>query len=511
MTTLQETQTLTESTIPARPTPQQETGLAMSLAERGRLPDWLIRHGIRRLLRRRLHQERARAVADTNDILTYCQSGPIAEHTDAANAQHYEVPAAFYETVLGPHLKYSCCDWADDTLDLGDAEQRALGRVCQRAELSDGQRVLELGCGWGSLSLWMAQHYPNSHITAVSNSHAQRRFIEARAEQRGLTNLRVITRNINVFDTDQTFDRVVSVEMFEHMRNLRQLLHNITNWLSDDGKLFVHVFSHRDLAYRFETEGDDNWLGRHFFTGGIMPSDDLLPRIDSPLRCEHRWIVSGTHYQRTAEAWLDRTDAERDRLLTLFSDTYGPQHAALWLQRWRIFFMACAELWGYQQGSQWHVAHYLFSKKKRSQHDVPPVDTPVWLGRVDHGRRRSIRIRSRRRLGRVTSTHRHALGPRVVDRCVRGFRARVWVDHLSRAISCAIIAVGVSGDIGRQRGVMPVRVDRVAAKRRADVSLLARAAHHGSRVRLSCTHASRSEIRPMSTTAIARLWFPFRW
>ena len=208
----------------------------------------------------------------------------------------------------------------------------------------------------------MADAYPNAKITAVSNSSAQRRFIEARAAQRGLANIQVITCDINNFDTVARYDRVVSVEMFEHMRNYKLLLERISGWLAKRGKLFVHVFSHRRFAYRFEAEGEDNWLGRHFFTGGIMPSDDLLPDIDGPFICEKQWAVNGVNYQLTAEAWLSRTDANRNDLLKLFADTYGKQNAPLWLQRWRIFFMACAELWGYQNGSQWHVAHYRFAR-----------------------------------------------------------------------------------------------------------------------------------------------------
>ncbi len=361
MTTIQRPMT---GAVPERNKPERNPALA--LAERGWLPDWAVRWGIRRLLRRRLIGEDAGGVeanrAKMDAMLQHCQTGPIAEHTDAANAQHYEVSARFYETVLGPRLKYSCCDWTPGTVDLGEAEARSLAQVCARAGLADCQRILELGCGWGALSLWMAEAYPNASITVVSNSSAQRRFIEARAERRGLANLRVVTCDMNDFDTAERYDRVVSIEMFEHMRNYKRLMTRIASWLADDGKLFVHVFTHRRFAYRFETEGDDNWLGRHFFTGGTMPSDDLLTRIDSPLRCERQWEVNGKHYQRTAEAWLSRADTNRARLLELFAETCGAKRARLRLQRWRIFFMACAELWGYRDGDEWHVVHYRFGR-----------------------------------------------------------------------------------------------------------------------------------------------------
>lgn len=344
----------------------REPGL-MGLAERGALPDALVRFGIRRLLHQRLDDEtrggEPAIEQRTAALRERLSQGPIAVKTPDANRQHYEVPAGFYKHCLGYRLKYSGCYWPQGVRSLNQAEDAALELVGERAELADGMDILELGCGWGSLTLWMAERYPASRVTAVSNSASQRAFILDRAAALGLGNVNVITADINDFDTDRVFDRVVSIEMFEHMANHAELMRRIAGWLKDDGKLFVHVFSHQRVTYLFDQQGQSNWMGRHFFTGGIMPGHGYLPGFDEALRCEADWWLDGTHYQKTAEAWLANTDRARAAVLPIFAQTYGKKNAKLWLGRWRLFFMACAELWGYAGGGEWGVSHYRFVKR----------------------------------------------------------------------------------------------------------------------------------------------------
>jgi len=330
--------------------------LAIRLAERGLVPLPGLRLGVRALLSARLREASRGPGVDA--LARELAESPVALATREANEQHYEVPAAFYEMVLGPHLKYSSAYWPEGTRDLADAERRMLELTCERADLADGQDILELGCGWGSLTLHMARTYPNSRITAVSNSSGQRRFIESRAP----ANVRVITADMNEFDIDYRFDRVVSVEMFEHMRNYEVLLRRIRGWLGREGRLFVHVFCHRTFAYPFETDGAANWMGRHFFTGGLMPSFDLLPRFDRDMVVEAQWAVDGTHYSRTARAWRERLELYRAAVLRVLDETYGGD-GVTWYQRWRLFFLACEELFGYAGGREWLVGHYRFAPR----------------------------------------------------------------------------------------------------------------------------------------------------
>ena len=327
-------------------------------AESGWLPDFLIRKGIRRLLRKRL--KRLGNVTAVDDFVANLRDEPLAVATDAANRQHYEVPAEFFLNVLGPRLKYSSCWFSNRESTLTEAEERMLDETCTRAQLGDGMRILELGCGWGSLSLWIAEKFPRAEITALSNSRGQRDFIERQTAERGITNLNVVTCDMRDFTPSGRFDRIVSVEMFEHMRNYELLFRRVANWLDEDGRAFAHVFCHRHTPYLFETEGADNWLGRHFFTGGTMPSEELFSRFSQDLAIERQWRVNGLHYWRTCEAWLANLDRNRELILSRFARDLSNSDARRHLQRWRMFFMACVELFRYRRGHEWFVAHYLF-------------------------------------------------------------------------------------------------------------------------------------------------------
>jgi cyclopropane-fatty-acyl-phospholipid synthase len=346
----------------------------IDLAEKGFLPDALIRFGIRRLLAARLNDECAKGEKNrrTQDLVRSLKESPIALSTDQANAQHYEVPPEFFKTVLGPRLKYSCCLYEDGHTTLPAAEESMLQMTCDRAELRDGMKVLDLGCGWGSLSFWIAGNYPHCHVTALSNSAGQRSFIETRARQMGLYNIQVITANIADFAGDEEYDRILSVEMFEHMRNYEKLLAKIAGWLRPEGKLFVHIFCHRSLAYPFDTTGTNDWMARHFFTDGLMPSFDLLGHFQRDMVISGSWQVNGHHYARTCEDWLRNLDTHRQNLLALFSKYYSRSEAKVVLQRWRMFFMACAELFRYGGGKEWFVGHYLF-EPCNSAHDGKKV------------------------------------------------------------------------------------------------------------------------------------------
>lgn len=333
-----------------------------SLLEKNLLPDWLIRVGIRRLLAQRIREESARY--DRTAYIADLKTRPLAEETRAANEQHYEVPTAFYRLCLGRRLKYSGCFYQTGSESLNEAEEAMLAVYVERARLQDGQSILELGCGWGSLSLYLAERFPHSRITGVSNSRTQKEYIDAEAARRGFTNLQIITCDMNAFDLPGgQFDRVVSVEMFEHMKNYQRLLANVARWLKPDGLLFVHIFTHHQLSYHFIPRDATDWMSRYFFTGGQMPAHDLLPAFDDQLQLVQDWKVNGRHYQQTAEHWLQNMDRHRAEIMPLFAQTYGANAATRWWVYWRVFYMACAELWGYRNGEEWLVSHYLFRRR----------------------------------------------------------------------------------------------------------------------------------------------------
>ena len=338
----------------------------INFAEKGFLPDLLIRLGIKRLCGQRLSEANTlglEALENSHqqwiDLLT---ESPVAIVPEKANEQHYEVPPQFFELVLGANLKYSSGYWSKEVFSLDESEHEMLKITCERAGLVDGQDILELGCGWGSLTCFMAQKFPNSKITAVSNSKDQRNFIQQKNDKLNLQNIKVVTADMNDFSTDEKFDRVISIEMFEHMRNYDELLKRIDGWLKQNGKLFVHIFSHKEVAYPFEDKGDGDWMAREFFSGGQMPSHRLLMSFPDRMKIEKDWRVSGTHYEKTSLAWLRKMDTNKIEVLELFKTTYGEKDASAWFQRWRIFFMSCEVLFGFNEGSEWGVSHYLFEK-----------------------------------------------------------------------------------------------------------------------------------------------------
>ena len=338
----------------------------IELAEKGIIPDYFIRQGIVRNCENRLNNENVsniEKVSSKKQIwIQQMKESPIALVPEKANEQHYEVPPAFFVNVLGKHLKYSSGYWPDGVNSLDESEESMLELSFERAQLTDGDSILELGCGWGSLTCYMASKLPNSKITAVSNSKDQKEHILNRCKNQGLDNIEVITADMNDFETENNYDRVVSIEMFEHMRNYKKLLSKISSWLNDDGKLFIHIFTHQSVVYPFENQGEADWMAREFFSGGMMPSHDLLLHFQDDLVIDDVWSMSGTHYEKTSLAWVNKMDANKDSIMKIFLKTYGDD-AKLWFQRWRIFFMSCEKLFGYNNGSEWGVSHYRFNKR----------------------------------------------------------------------------------------------------------------------------------------------------
>lgn len=339
----------------------------INLAELGLIPDPLIRFAIRRLDVKRLSIEDRRETELQLSVLRQfvkeLRESPIALDPHKANEQHYELHPSFFQQILGKRMKYSGCYWPPGIASLDAAEVAMLALTCERAQVRDGMEVLELGCGWGALSLWIAEKYPRCRVLAMSNSSLQGDFIRELCRSRKIDNVEVVTADINTFETNRTFDRVISIEMFEHLRNWDLLLSRIAGWLKADGKLFIHMFTHREFAYVFESEGEDNWMGQYFFSSGMMPSDGLLLYFQDHLCLEGHWRVNGLHYSKTAEAWLGNLDRRRTAVLPMLREIYGPKRARRWLHRWRIFFLACAELWGFRNGQEWMVSQYLMRKR----------------------------------------------------------------------------------------------------------------------------------------------------
>ena len=340
---------------------------SLALAEKGIMPDNFIRAGIRRLSKARLDEICADDCEAGSkifaDFVTAMNQSKIAEVPELANAQHYEIPAEFFFHCLGANRKNSSCFWMPDTVGLDEAEILALQQSCEHADIKDGQQILELGCGWGSLSLWMATHYPNAQITGVSNSNSQREYIMQLVKSLGVTNLTIITADMNQFEAPSSYDRIVSVEMFEHMRNWQVLYGKVASWLKPNGKFFKHIFVHRNTPYLFEVQGNDDWMSQYFFSGGMMPSDDLPTHFQDDLKLTNRWRWDGTHYEKTANAWLANMDDNADLITPILTNTYGVKESEMWRNRWRMFYMACAELFGYNNGQEWWVGHYLFEKR----------------------------------------------------------------------------------------------------------------------------------------------------
>jgi len=292
--------------------------------------------------------------------------------TSEANEQHYEVPSEFFKIVLDQKsLKYSCCYFGWDgqgrenkNMTLEEAGEAMMKLYINRANISNGHTILDLGCGWGSLSLFLALQFPASKITSVSNSKTQKQFIEGKCKELNITNVEVITADVNVFETNSQFDRILSIEMFEHMKNYEKLLGRISSWLKPTGKLFVHIFSHASYPYHFIPQSDSDWMARHFFTNGTMPSDDLLLYFQKDLHLEEHWRVDGRNYGTTSRLWLQNMDKNLDKIRPIFENTYGKEDAYKWIIRWRLFFISVEETFNYKEGSEWFVSHYLFGKSR---------------------------------------------------------------------------------------------------------------------------------------------------
>ena len=333
------------------------------LLARGLIPDWILRRGVRSQGKERLNMmNKVDSTKEYSKFINEASTGNIAVNTDDANNQHYEVDSEFFKYCLGKNLKYSCCFWDENTLDLDAAEDNMLEIYSQRAQITDGMSILDIGCGWGSLSLFLAQKYPKSEITGVSNSSSQKIFIDSVASERNISNLNIITRDINDFRTEEKYDRILSIEMFEHTKNTKKLMNLINDWLNPNGLFFMHVFAHKENPYYFDRDQKNAWMAKYFFTGGMMPNHNLFKDLKSNLEYQKSWILSGEHYERTSNAWLNKMDQNKGKILSLFERSNSSSVAKRKFHFWRLFYIACAEIFGYDNGNEWVVSHHLFKK-----------------------------------------------------------------------------------------------------------------------------------------------------
>jgi cyclopropane-fatty-acyl-phospholipid synthase len=339
----------------------------MKLLYTNSIPDFILRPVVNAFIHRNIKRLEGQEFPDQEDqrqaLIKKFDHSPIAIVPDLPNIQHYEVTPAFFELVLGKRLKYSCCYWPQVGCTLNEAEEQMLEMTCQRAQIEDGMSVLDLGCGWGSLTLWIAEQYPACRVIAVSKSRDQVEFIRNRASKKGFRNVEALVADVNELELDRKVDRVVSIEMFEHMKNYRRLMAKVDRMLKPGGKLFIHIFSHRLFAYEFEAEDINNWMAQTFFTGGTMPSDDLLLHFQDELRLSEHWRISGSHYARTLRAWLKNMDRSKTAVLEVLSQAYGSDQAVGWWVNWRLFFLVCESTWAYRGGREYLVSHYLFEKR----------------------------------------------------------------------------------------------------------------------------------------------------
>jgi cyclopropane-fatty-acyl-phospholipid synthase len=335
---------------------------AIAASERVPLPDVATRAVIHYLVDRTKRQLAGQPSDVSERFAQNMSAFPIALATEEANEQHYEIPSKFFELTLGKRRKYSCGYYEKSNATLDEAEEAALARTAENAGLTDGQDILELGCGWGSLALWMAEKYPASRITAVSNSGSQRDYILWQASMKGLDNIDVVTADMNDFVAESHYDRIVSVEMFEHIANWRQLLEKVTHWLKPNGRFFMHVFSHKAAPYLFDHTDKTDWIAQHFFTGGIMPSHNLIRQFSDLMGVESEWRWSGDHYEKTARDWLANFDSNSDEIDRILASVYG-KDARLWKRRWRLFFLATMGLFGHDSGREWGISHYRMRAK----------------------------------------------------------------------------------------------------------------------------------------------------